>query len=127
MKKKITAILLIFLVIATLAYARSARFKIVSAAGGGGAAESVTAAEGFLNKVAIRSDRTTSCTWNLYDFGAVTGGYTTTEKEIILTWIATTTETSAFFVEMDVPRVPFRDGLYAVISSTGEMAVYYEQ
>jgi high-affinity nickel permease len=121
MKKKVTVILLIILIIATLAYARTARFKIVTATG------SVTASEGFLTKVIIRADRASTCTWNLYDFGSVTGGYTTTEKEIILTWVATTAEATAFYVQMDIPRVPFRDGLYAVISSTGEMAVYYEQ
>jgi len=121
MKKRITIALLIILAIATIAYARSARFSIVTATG------SVTTAEGFLTKVIIRADRASTCTWDLYDFGAVTGGYTTTEKEIILTWVATTTESTAFYVQMDIPRVPFRDGLYAVISSTGEMAVYYEQ
>ncbi len=120
MKKKITATMLILLVIATLAYAGAARYKVVTATG------SITAAEGFLTKVIIRADRASTTTWDLYDF-ATNGGYTTTETEIILTWIATTTETGAFYVQMDIPRVPFRDGLYAVISSTGEMAVYYEQ
>jgi len=121
MKKKITVTMLILLAIATMAYARSARFEVVTATG------SITAAEGFLTKVIIRADRASTCTWNLYDFGAVTGGYTTTEKEIIPTWVATTTESTAFYVQMDIPRTPFKDGLYAVISSTGEMAVYYEQ
>jgi hypothetical protein len=91
------------------------------------ATASITTAEGFLTKVIIRADRATTCNWNLYDFGAVTGGYTTTEKELIPTWVATTTEATAFYVQMDIPRVPFRDGLYAVISSTGEIVVYYEQ
>lgn len=120
-KKRISIALIILLLVATMAWARSARYKIVSATG------SITSAEGFLTKVIIRSDRTTTCNWDLYDFGAVAGGYTTTEKEIILTWEATSTETGSFYVQMDIPRTAFRDGLYAVISSTGEIAVYYEQ
>jgi len=91
------------------------------------ATASITSPEGFLHKVIIRADRASTCNFNLYDFGYVTGGYTTTEMELIPTWTVTTTESTAFYVQMDIPRVPFRDGLYAVISSTGEMVVFYEQ
>lgn len=122
MKKKLTIILSIVLMLAALAYAGNMRSSGVISA-----TASITASEGFLTKVIIRSDRATTCTFDLYDYGAVTGGYTTTEKEVIPTWIATTTETNSFYVQMDFPRVQFRDGLYAVISSTGEMLVNYEQ
>jgi high-affinity nickel permease len=122
MKKKITAILLIILIFATLAYARSMRSSGVLAA-----TASVTTSEGFLHKVIIRPDRASTSNFNIYDFGAVTGGYTTTEKEVVPTFTCTTTESTAFYIQMDIPRVPFRDGLYAVISSTGEMIIFYEQ
>ena len=119
--KKLTTILILILLFATIAYAGVSRYTVATATG------SITSNEGFLTKVIIRADRASTCTWNLYDFGAVTGGYTTTEKEIIPTIVATTTESTAFYIQMDIPRVPFRDGLYTVISSTGEIAVYYEQ
>jgi hypothetical protein len=54
MKRKITAILLIILIFATLAYARSMRSSGVLAA-----TASITTAEGFLTKVIIRADRAT--------------------------------------------------------------------
>ena len=125
MKKKITLILLLILIVATLAYARVVRSSGVLAATSATAA-SITASEGFLHKVIIRSDRTTTCNFNLYDY-ATNGGYTTTEIELIPTWTVTTTETGSFYVQMDIPRVPFVEGLYYTISSTGEMIVFYEQ
>lgn len=121
MKKKITTIILLILIMSTLAYAGYVRSSGVITA-----TASITTAEGFLSKVIIRADRASTCTWNLYDFGAVTGGYTTTEKEMIPTITCTTTESSSFYIQMDFPRLPFRDGLYAVISSTGEMLLAYE-
>ena len=119
--KKVTVIIFLILIMSTLAYAGYVRSSGVVTA-----TASITTAEGFLSKVIIRADRASTCTWNLYDFGAVTGGYTTTEKEMIPTIVCTTTEANSFYIQMDFPRLPFRDGLYAVISSTGEMLVAYE-
>lgn len=119
--KKPTTILLILLAIATIAYAGASRFKIVSATG------VITSSEGFLTKVIISSDRATTGTWNLYDYGGVSGGFTTTEQELIPTYVVSTSESGGFYHEIDLPRTQFREGLYATISSTGEMAVYYEQ
>lgn len=122
MRKKLTIICLISLLIATAAYAGAMRSSGVLAA-----TAQITKREGFLTKVIIRADRESTCNFNLYDFGAVTGGYTTTEVELIPTFTVTTTESSAFYVQMDIPRMQFRDGIYAVISSTGEMLIVYEQ
>jgi hypothetical protein len=125
MKKKITVSMLILLLIATLAYAGIVRTSGVIAVTSAAAA-SITAAEGFLLKVIIKADRESTCTFNLYDF-ATNSGYTTTEFELFPTVSITTTETGEFDRDYNFPRLQFRDGLYYTITSTGEIAVYYEQ
>ena len=120
MKKKITSVIVVILVISSICYAGFIRSEIVTATG------SITTSGGILHKVMTRADRASTCTWDLYDFGAVTGGYTTTEKELVPTIVATTTESASFLIDMGCLDIPFRDGLYAVISSTGEMLVEYE-
>jgi len=119
MKKQATAIITIILLVASICYAGFIRSEISTSTG------SITTAGGILHKVITRADRASTCTWNLYDYGAVTGGYTTTEQELIPTIVCTTTESASFYIQMDL-NTPFRDGLYAVISSTGEMLVNYE-
>lgn len=120
MKKHLAIILSILLLVSSVAYAVEyfARYSdtlTVSA--------NVTSAGGYLSDVYISTDAATTCTWNLYD-SAGTGATT----EVIPTIVATTTEYLGGgryrHLTFD-PPIKFYRGLYASISSTGEMKVYY--
>lgn len=128
MKTKLTTAILIlitaFLLIAVIVNAQGMRYYTMTAVSA--TATAISNAEGYLSGVVIASDRTTTCTFNVYDFATNNSFSTTTEKKLIPSYVASTTEATGFYKAFPInPPVHYVAGLYATISSTGEMTLYY--
>lgn len=129
MKRKITSILLIILLIATAAYAAGTGLKhmIVRTGASDQLYQVVTAKPGLLYQLVIKGNGSNTNTFDIYDF-ASNGGYTTKEVEMVpsVTIGAGTTGQDWLQVINFNPPVRFYKGLYTIMeSSTNEVGVYW--
>jgi hypothetical protein len=123
MKKILTFTLAILLLAAGVYASNWCKHKVTIATSA--TATAITAQPGYLFNVIAAGDQATTGTINIYDYATNIAAVTTTEIEMIPTVSMTTAEV-LWYAQIPLnPPARFYYGLYLVITSTSEVALYW--